>query len=143
MLDVLRRPVPPICLALVCLLPGACGGSGPPKQATFSESAAPFTFSYPGGFDKLFSVTGKELRKPTFRVSYGTDETNLVQVSTYRLAKPVESYSPATFDADVQLAMLAIARSAGLTIASRSVGTLGPLKAKVFNLVQQDGPLRT
>jgi hypothetical protein len=135
-----------VVLLAVAVLAGGCGGGGGPKTLTYSERAAPFSFTYPKAFISVFSgAGGREIRgRPPFaKVTLGTDDTNVLVVSAYHLKKAAESYPPDLFALDVNRAAAAIARGSGQKITRSSRGKLGPLPGYVYELATADGGLRT
>jgi|GEM_PF-1971337 len=131
-------------LALVVLMAGlaACGGDSGTK---FGVAGAPFTFSYPSNLQKVFADTGREMKglDPTYRVALGTDETNVVVVATYALAKDVSKMKKANLAIAVERAARTLARAMNAKAPTRSQTTLGKLPATQFEFVSKDPPLTT
>ena len=131
-----------VLLAALALVLAACGGSG---DATFEDKGAPFTFSYPKDLQRVYANTGREIQgvKPAYKVALGTDETNVVVVAQYKLAKDVAKIKPAKLAVAVERSARALARALKGTVPKRSDACLGDLPATQFEFTTQDGALTT
>ena len=137
-----RRLAPLLVIALVGGLIAACGGS---STATFDESGAPFTFQYPQDLHKVFANTGREIKglPPKYRVALGTDETNVVVVAQYALAKDVSKVKKTALAVAVERSARALARALNGTPPKSSATTMGDLPATQFQFATKSGSLTT
>ena len=138
-----RRLAPALLLiVLAALALAACGGSG---SATFEDDGAPFTFEYPKDLQRVFANTGREIQgvKPAYKVALGTDETNVVVVAEYKLAKDVSKLKPAKLAVAVERSARALARALKGTVPKRSDAELGGLPATQFEFQTQGDTLTT
>jgi len=129
-------------LLIVAMLASACGGS---DADTFSEPGAPFTFDYPPELQKVFADTGRETKglEPTYRVSLGTDETNVVVVATYDVDKDTTKIAPAKLAISVERAARALARAMQADPPQRSEAELGEMPATAFEFSASQRGLTT
>lgn len=136
-----RALVATVLLIAVALL-AACGGE---EGAKFDEQGAPFTFSYPKDLQKVFANTGREIKglDPKYRVAFGTDETNVVVVATYKLAKDVSKVKKTNLAIAVERAARALAKAMDAEIPKSSSTNLGDLPATQFDFVAKDRSLTT
>jgi hypothetical protein len=121
-----------IPLALALALPvAACGGS---DATRFKETGAPFTFSYPPDLQRVFADTGREVKgqDPLYRVALGTDETNVVVAATYDVGKDTAKIKPTKLAVAVERAARSLAKAMDAEVPKRSDGTLGDMKAAIF-----------
>ncbi|MEI6626614.1 MAG: hypothetical protein WCO40_09735 [Thermoleophilia bacterium] len=137
----LRALVATFLLIAIALL-AACGGEDGTK---FDQQGAPFTFSYPKDLQKVFANTGREIQglNPEYRVALGTDETNVVVVATYKLAKDVSKVSKTNLSIAVERSARALARAMNAEIPKKSSTDLGELPATQFEFVTKDRSLTT
>ena len=137
----MRALVATVLLIGVALL-AACGGD---DGTSFAEEGAPFTFSYPSDLQKVFANTGREIKglDPTYRVALGTDETNVVVVATYALAKDVSKVKKTNLAIAVERAARALAKAMNAEIPKSSATNLGDLPATQFDFVAKDRSLTT
>ena len=135
-----RRLAP--LLVLVALVAAACGGSG---DATFDDKGAPFTFQYPKDLQRVYANTGREIQgvPPVYKVALGTDETNVVVVAEYKLAKDVSKLKKTTLSIAVERSARTLARALKGTVPKRSDGSIGDLPATQFQFTTQNGALTT
>lgn len=126
------------------LVTTACGG-GDTEENRFAEEGAPFAFSYPPTVQKVFADTGREIkgREPTYRVAFGTDETNVVVLATYSLDKDVAEYDRTDLEVAVQRNARALAKALDAPAPERVEGQLGDLPATVYTFDSGDGMLTT
>jgi hypothetical protein len=131
-----------VLAAVAAVLLAACGGS---DSASFSESGAPFTFSYPKDLHRVYADTGREIKglPPTYRVALGTDETNVVVVAQYALAKDVSKLKKGALAIAVERSARALARALKGTPPKTSTTTMGDLPATQFQFDTQSGSLTT
>jgi len=124
------RALIPLAL-VVALAVGACGGTEPTR---FDETGAPFTFSYPPELQKVFADTGREVKgqDPLYRVALGADETNVVVAATYDVGKDTAKIKPAKLAVAVERAARSLAKAMNADVPKRSDGTLGVMKAAIF-----------
>ena len=136
------RRLAPALLLLAVLALAACGGSG---TATFDDKGAPFTFEYPKDLNRVYANTGREIQgvPPKYKVALGTDETNVVVVAQYRLAKDVSKLKPAKLAVAVERSARALARALKGTAPKKSDANLGALPATQFEFTSQDDTLTT
>lgn len=123
---------------LACLALAACGGND--TERTFDAADAPVTFTYPSAYVRVFTAAERQIkgRPPTFSVAYGLDDTNVVVVSTYRLKRSADDYTPERFREFVDTAVRAIARASDQKVAKRERGRLADLDAYTYDLDGQD-----
>ena len=121
----------------------AAGGGN--DGTTFAEEGAPFTFSYPSDLQKVFANTGREIKglDPAYRVALGTDETNVVVVATYALAKDVSKVKKTNLAIAVERAARALAKAMNAEIPKSSATNIGDLPATQFDFVAKDRSLTT
>ena len=143
MVSSLPRPALLLCLLLAAIGTAACGGGEDAPK--FNDAGAPFAFSYPADLQKVFADTGREIKglEPTFRVAYGTDETNVVVVATYALQKDVAKVKKTDLAVAVERAARALARAMKSDSPKRSKAELGPLPATQYDFATNSGSLTT
>lgn len=136
-----RRLAPLLVLALALTL-AACGGA---DTATFEDKGAPFTFEYPQDLSRVFADTGREIQgvKPAYKIALGTDETNVVVVAQYTLAKDVSKLKPAALSVAVERSARALARALEGTTPKRTDAQLGDLPATQFEFTTRNDTLTT
>jgi hypothetical protein len=136
---VARRLAPLLVLALVL---AACGGT---STETFEDAGAPFTFSYPQDLTRVFADTGREIQgvKPDYKIALGTNETNVVVVAQYTLAKDVSKLKPAALSVAVERSARALARALQGSTPKRSDAQLGDLPATQFEFTTRNDTLTT
>ena len=135
-----RFALPLVLLAAFAL--AACGGS---DSASFSEAGAPFSFDYPKDLQKVYADTGREIKglPPKYRVALGTDETNVVVVAQYALAKDVSKVKKTALAVAVERSARALARALKGTPPKASKTTMGDLPATQFQFETKSGSLTT
>ena len=138
-----RRLAPALlAAALLALGLAGCGGS---DSATFSDSGAPFTFSYPKDLHRVYANTGREIKglPPKYRVALGTDESNVVVVAQYALAKDVSKLKKGALAIAVERSARALARAMGGTPPKAGTTSMGDLPATQFEFSTKSGSLTT
>ncbi len=134
-------------IAAYFLLSG--GGS---SSQTFAKAGAPFTFKYPDGFRARRLDGGIALNKPTYQVGFGIDENNYLLASTYKLGFTVQDDGSATgpkgqqltpnqIDHDIDVTIAKLAQQAGFVQKSVVSGSLGQLRARIYDYAKPDGSL--
>jgi hypothetical protein len=134
-------------IAAYFLLSG--GGS---SSQTFAKAGAPFTFKYPDGFRARQLDGGIALNKPTYQVGFGIDENNYLLASTYKLGFTVQDDGSATgpkgqqltpnqIDHDIDVTIAKLAQQAGFKQKSVVSGSLGQLRARIYEYAKPDGSL--
>lgn len=130
----------------------AFGRSGGTGSQTFAKAGAPFTFSYPKDFHQRRLAGGVALNKPTFQVGFGLDESNYLLASTYKLGFTVEDDGSATgpkgqqltpdqINHDIDVTIAKLAGQAGFTQKGVESGSLGSLRARIYDYAKADGSL--
>jgi hypothetical protein len=125
---------------------------GGTSDSTFSRAAAPFTFRYPKDFVPRRLDGGVALNKPTYQVGYGIDADDYLLVSTYKLGFTVQPDGSATgpkgqqltpnqIDHDIDVTIAKLATQAGFTQKAVQSGSLGPLRARIYDYAKPDGSL--
>jgi hypothetical protein len=125
------------------------GSSG---EQTFAKAGAPFTFKYPNDFRARRLDGGVALNKPTYQVGYGIDADNYLLASTYKLGFTVQDDGSATgpkgqqltpnqIDHDIDVTIAKLAGQAGFTQKSVESGSLGSLRARIYDYAKPDGSL--
>jgi DnaJ domain len=134
-------------IAAYFLLSG--GGS---SSQTFAKAGAPFTFKYPDGFRARQLDGGIALNKPTYQVGFGIDENNYLLASTYKLGFTVQDDGSATgpkgqqltpnqIDHDIDVTIAKLAQQAGFVQKSVVSGSLGQLRARIYDYAKPNGSL--
>jgi hypothetical protein len=130
----------------------AFGRSGGTGATTFAKAGAPFTFSYPKDFHQRRLNGGVALNKPTFQVGFGLDSSNYLLASTYKLGFTVEDDGSATgpkgqqltpdqINHDIDVTIAKLAGQAGFTQKGVESGSLGSLRARIYDYAKADGSL--
>jgi hypothetical protein len=130
----------------------AFGRSGGTGESTFTKAAAPFSFSYPKDFHQRRLDGGVALNKPTYQVGFGLDSSNYLLASTYKLGFTVEDDGSATgpkgqqltpdqINHDIDVTIAKLASQAGFTQKGVESGSLGPLRARIYDYAKADGSL--
>jgi hypothetical protein len=125
------------------------GGSG---EQTFAKAGAPFTFKYPDDFRARRLDGGVALNRPTYQVGFGIDADNYLLASTYKLGFTVQDDGSATgpkgqqltpnqIDHDIDVTIEKLAQQAGFTQKSVESGSLGSLRARIYDYAKPDGSL--
>jgi hypothetical protein len=125
------------------------GGSG---ERTFAKAGAPFTFKYPSDFRARRLDGGVALNRPTYQVGFGIDADNYLLASTYKLGFTVQDDGSATgpkgqqltpnqIDHDIDVTIAKLAQQAGFTQKSVESGSLGSLRARIYDYAKPDGSL--
>ncbi|MEO9175952.1 MAG: J domain-containing protein [Gaiellales bacterium] len=125
------------------------GSSG---EQTFAKAGAPFTFKYPNDFRARRLDGGVALNRPTYQVGYGIDADNYLLASTYKLGFTVQDDGSATgpkgqqltpnqIDHDIDVTIAKLAEQAGFTQKSVESGSLGSLRARIYDYAKPDGSL--
>jgi DnaJ domain len=125
------------------------GGSG---EQTFAKAGAPFTFKYPNDFRARQLDGGVALNKPTYQVGFGIDADNYLLASTYKLGFTVQDDGSATgpkgqqltpnqIDHDIDVTIQKLAQQAGFKQKSVESGSLGSLRARIYDYAKSDGSL--
>jgi DnaJ domain len=128
---------------------GRSGGTG---EQTFAKSGAPFTFKYPADFHQRRLDGGVALNKPAFQVGFGLDENNYLLASTYKLGFSVaddgsatgpkgQQLTPDQINHDIDVTIAKLASQAGFTQKGVESGSLGPMRARIYNYEKSDGSL--
>jgi hypothetical protein len=154
-----RSPVTAIVAAVVIVIAlavigayfvlGRSSGSG---EQTFSRAGAPFTFSYPKDFHQRRLDGGIALNKPTYQVGFGLDESNYLLASTYKLGFRVgadgsatgpkgQQLTPDQINHDIDVTIAKLAGQAGFTQKGVESGSLGSLRARIYDYAKPDGSL--
>jgi hypothetical protein len=126
-------------------------GGGSTSQ-TFAKAGAPFTFKYPDDFRARRLDGGIALNKPTYQVGFGIDENNYLLASTYKLGFTVQDDGSATgpkgqqltpnqIDHDIDVTIAKLAQQAGFKQKSVVSGSLGQLRARIYDYAKPDGSL--
>jgi hypothetical protein len=125
---------------------------GGTSDDTFTRAGAPFTFDYPKDFHARRLDGGVALNKPTYQVGYGLDSDDYLLVSTYKLGFTVQADGSATgpkgqqltpdqIDHDIDVTIAKLATQAGFTQKGVQSGSLGPLRARIYDYAKPDGSL--
>jgi hypothetical protein len=128
---------------------GRGGGTG---EATFAKASAPFSFGYPKDFHQRRLDGGVALNKPTYQVGFGLDSSNYLLASTYKLGFTVEDDGSATgpkgqqltpdqINHDIDVTIAKLAGQAGFTQKGVESGSLGSLRARIYDYAKADGSL--
>jgi hypothetical protein len=128
---------------------GRGGGTG---DQTFSRAGAPFTFSYPKDFHERRLDGGVALNKPTYQVGFGLDASNYLLASTYKLGFKVaadgsatgpkgQQLTPDQINHDIDVTIAKLAGQAGFTQKGVESGSLGSLRARIYDYGKADGSL--
>jgi hypothetical protein len=128
---------------------GRSGGAG---EQTFARSGAPFTFKYPKDFRQRRLDGGVALNKPAYQVGFGLDESNYLLASTYKLGFTVQDDGSATgpkgqqltpdqINHDIDVTIAKLASQAGFTQKGVESGSLGSLRARIYDYAKADGSL--
>ncbi len=128
---------------------GRSSGTG---EQTFTRASAPFTFTFPKDFHERRLDGGIALNKPTYQVGFGLDESNYLLVSTYKLGFTVQDDGSATgpkgqqltpdqINHDIDVTIAKLASQAGFTQNGVESGSLGSLRARIFDYSKPDGSL--
>jgi hypothetical protein len=128
---------------------GRSSGSG---EQTFARSGAPFTFKYPKDFHQRRLDGGVALNKPVYQVGFGLDQSNYLLASTYKLGFTVQDDGSATgpkgqqltpdqINHDIDVTIAKLASQAGFTQKGVQSGSLGPLRARLYDYAKADGSL--
>ena len=128
---------------------GRSSGTG---EQTFAQAGAPFTFRYPSDFHQRRLDGGVALNKPVFQVGFGLDESNYLLASTYKLGFTVQDDGSATgpkgqqltpdqINHDIDVTIAKLASQAGLTQKGVESGSLGKLRARIYDYAKSDGSL--
>jgi hypothetical protein len=128
---------------------GRSSGSG---EQTFARSGAPFTFKYPKDFHQRRLDGGVALNKPVYQVGFGLDQSNYLLASTYKLGFTVQDDGSATgpkgqqltpdqINHDIDVTIAKLASQAGFTEKGVQSGSLGPLRARLYDYAKADGSL--
>jgi hypothetical protein len=128
---------------------GRGGGTG---DQTFSRAGAPFTFSYPKDFHERRLDGGVALNKPTYQVGFGLDASNYLLASTYKLGFKVaadgsatgpkgQQLTPDQINHDIDVTIAKLAGQAGFTQKGVESGSLGSLRARIYDYAKADGSL--
>jgi hypothetical protein len=128
---------------------GRSSGSG---EQTFARSGAPFTFKYPKDFHQRRLDGGVALNKPVYQVGFGLDQSNYLLASTYKLGFTVQDDGSATgpkgqqltpdqINHDIDVTIAKLASQAGFTQKGVQSGSLGPLRARLYDYAKPDGSL--
>ena len=128
---------------------GRSSGSG---EQTFARSGAPFTFKYPKDFHQRRLDGGVALNKPAYQVGFGLDESNYLLASTYKLGFTVQDDGSATgpkgqqltpdqINHDIDVTIAKLAGQAGFTQKGVQSGSLGSLRARIYDYAKPDGSL--
>jgi hypothetical protein len=128
---------------------GRGGGTG---EQTFSRAGAPFTFSYPKDFHERRLDGGVALNKPTYQVGFGLDASNYLLASTYKLGFKVaadgsatgpkgQQLTPDQINHDIDVTIAKLAGQAGFTQKAVESGSLGSLRARIYDYAKADGSL--
>ena len=127
-------------------------GRGGSSSQTFARSGAPFTFKYPNDFRPRQLDGGIALNRPTYQVGFGIDESNYLLASTYKLGFTVQDDGSATgpkgqqltpdqIDHDIDVTIAKLAKQAGFVQKSVVSGSLGQLRARIYDYAKSDGSL--
>jgi hypothetical protein len=130
----------------------AFGRSGGTGDQTFAKTGAPFTFSYPKDFHQRRLAGGVALNRPAYQVGFGLDQSNYLLASTYKLGFTVEQDGSATgpkgqqltpdqINHDIDVTIAKLAGQAGFTQKAVESGSLGPLRARIYDYAKPDGSL--
>jgi hypothetical protein len=122
------------------------------SEQTFARTGAPFTFRYPKNFHQRRLDGGVALNKPTYQVGFGLDADNYLLASTYKLGFTVQADGSATgpkgqqltpdqINHDIDVTIAKLAGQAGFTQQGVESGSLGPLRARIYNYAKSDGSL--
>jgi hypothetical protein len=128
---------------------GRSSGSG---EQTFARTGAPFTFKYPKDFHQRRLDGGVALNKPVYQVGFGLDQSNYLLASTYKLGFTVQDDGSATgpkgqqltpdqINHDIDVTIAKLASQAGFTQKGVQSGSLGPLRARLYDYAKADGSL--
>jgi hypothetical protein len=142
-----------VALVAVAVIAGyfLLSGGGSSSQ-TFAKAGAPFTFKYPNDFRARRLDGGIALNKPTYQVGFGIDENNYLLASTYKLGFTVQDDGSATgpkgqqltpnqIDHDIDVTIAKLAQQAGFKQKSVVSGSLGQLRARIYDYAKPDGSL--
>ena len=122
------------------------------SEQTFAKTGAPFTFRYPKDFHQRRLDGGVALNKPTYQVGFGLDANNYLLASTYKLGFTVQADGSATgpkgqqltpdqINHDIDVTIAKLAGQAGFSQQGVESGSLGPLRARIYNYAKPDGSL--
>jgi hypothetical protein len=128
---------------------GRTTGSG---EQTFAKAGAPFTFRYPKDFHQRRLDGGVALNKPTYQIGFGLDSSNYLLASTYKLGFTVQADGSATgpkgqqltpdqINHDIDVTIAKLAGQAGFKQQGVESGSLGPLRARIYDYAKPDGSL--
>jgi hypothetical protein len=128
---------------------GRSSGSG---EQTFARSGAPFTFKYPKDFRQRRLDGGVALNKPVYQIGFGLDTSNYLLASTYKLGFTVQDDGTATgpkgqqltpdqINHDIDVTIAKLAGQAGFTQKGVQSGSLGSLRARIYDYAKPDGSL--
>jgi hypothetical protein len=125
---------------------------GGTSDDTFARAAAPFSFKYPKDFHARRLDGGVALNKPSYQVGFGIDSDDYLLASTYKLGFTVQADGSATgpkgqqltpnqIDHDIDVTIAKLATQAGFTQKGVQSGSLGPLRARIYDYAKADGSL--
>jgi hypothetical protein len=125
---------------------------GGESHDTFDRAGAPFTFQYPKSFHPRRLDGGVALNRPTYQVGFGLDTDDYLLASTYKLGFTVQADGSATgpkgqqltpdqIDHDIDVTIAKLATQAGFTQKAVQSGSLGPLRARIYDYAKPDGSL--
>jgi DnaJ domain len=128
---------------------GRSSGNG---EQTFARSGAPFTFKYPKDFRQRRLDGGVALNKPVYQIGFGLDPSNYLLTSTYKLGFTVQDDGTATgpkgqqltpdqINHDIDVTIAKLAGQAGFTQKGVQSGSLGSLRARIYDYAKPDGSL--
>jgi hypothetical protein len=142
-----------VIVAAVAVIAGyfALRGGGPGDQQ-FQRANAPFSFKYPATMHPRTLAGGVALNKPTYQVGFGLGPNDYLMASTYRLGFTVQddgsatgpkgqTLTPTQIDHDIDVTIAKLASQAGLSSRAQQSGSLGPLRARIYDYAKQDGSL--
>ena len=140
-----RRLLPLTVLAVAIAAALGVAGCGGSDGTTFDDAGAPFTFQYPSSLHKVFANTGREIQglPPKYKVTLGTDDTNVAVVAYYQLPKDVSKLKKAALAVAVERSARALARALKGTVPKSSSTQLGDLPATQFQFSTQSTSLTT
>jgi hypothetical protein len=125
---------------------------GGPGDAQFQRASAPFSFKYPATLHPRTLAGGVALNKPTFQVGFGLGPDDYLLASTYRLGFTVQDdgsatgpkgqhLTPVQINHDIDVTIAKLAGQAGLVAKGQQSGSLGPLRARVYDYARNDGSM--
>jgi hypothetical protein len=121
---------------------GRSGGSG---EQTFARSGAPFTFKYPKDFHQRRLDGGVALNKPVYQVGFGLDQSNYLLASVQDDGSATgpkgQQLTPDQINHDIDVTIAKLATQAGFTQKGVQSGSLGPLRARLYDYAKSDGSL--